>query len=108
MSTLAPAVAVSVATLAADDVQVKAAVGTTLFDASNACAWSVRCRPIATGPFGVMATRVTVDGAVTVSAACANVPFDVAVALMVADPLPAGVTVVVAPLVALSGAIVEF
>jgi hypothetical protein len=44
---------------------------------------------------------------VTVTVACANVPFDVAVARMVAVPAPAGVTVVVDPVVVLSGATVE-
>ena len=52
-------------------------------------------------------TRVTTGGAVTVRVACANVPFVVAVARMVAVPVAEGVTVTVAPVAVLSGAIVE-
>src|SRR5258708_18030328 len=108
MSMLEPLAVNSFAMVAADEVHVKAAVGTTLFDASNPCAWSVWCQPSVTaGAAGVMATRVTVGGAVTVTVACANVPFDVAVALIVAVPAPAGVTVVVDPVVLPSRAIVE-
>src|SRR5438876_7191189 len=91
----------------ADVVHVKAAVGTTLFEASNPCAWTVRRSPSATsGVAPVMTTRVTVDGTLTVSVASANVPFDVAVALIVAVPAAVGVTLTVAPVVVLSGAIV--
>src|ERR1700716_1122681 len=93
---------------AADDVQVNDAVGTSAFDASNPCACSVAYRPrFSVELVGVTATLVTVGGAVTVTVACANVPFDVAVAFSVAVPVAVGVTVTVAPLVVLSGAIVE-
>jgi hypothetical protein len=54
----------------------------------------------------VIATLVTAGGAVTLTVACANVPFEVAVALIVALPVPVGVTFTVAPVVVLSGATV--
>ena len=104
---LPPDVETSLATAAFDVAQVNVALDTAALPASNACALRVCVFPTVTVDVdGVTVTRVTVATAATVIAACANVPFVVAVAVMVADPLACGVTVTVDPLVVLSGATV--
>src|SRR5258705_13198848 len=104
MSTLDPVVVTRRAMFEPAGVQVNVAEGMRLLDASYACASSVWCQPSVTlGLEGVTVTRDTC-GAVTVTLACPNVPFDVAVARSVAVPVPVGVTVTVAPVVVLSGA----
>jgi len=109
ISMLPPVVATSFATAAFEVVQANVADGTALFDESRPCAASVCLHPSFTvAVAGVTAACVIVGGAVTVTVACANVPFVVAVAVRVAVPPPVGVTVTVDPLVVLNGAAVVF
>src|SRR6266851_1026489 len=96
---LDPLAVTSFAMVAIDEVHVKTAVGTTLFDASNPCACSVWCQPSVTaGAAGVIVTVATAGAGLTVIVAVAVLPPLLSVIVVV--PTPAAVTVIAAPLVA--------
>jgi len=84
---LPPVVVTSFATAEFDVVQVKVADGTALFDESSPCAVSVCLKPSATVGLADVTVTCVIDGSpVTVTGACANVPFVEAVAVSVAVP----------------------